>query len=103
MQWEGYWYEIILKCKISEKSIPSVPPMVGKASTAFRILYEHGSCKEDPSDNCIELLRSAGKRGCKMQLAESVRRIDVQGKLTHAFSRGITNENLGFTPGIQTE
>ena len=37
-----------LKCKISEKSIVSALPMVGKASTALRTLYERGSCKEDP-------------------------------------------------------
>ena len=94
---------LILKCKISEKSKTSALPMVGKASTAATILYERGSCKDDPSDTCIEVLRSAGNCGCKMQWAESVRRIDVQGRLTYAFSRGATNVQLGFLPGIQPE
>ena len=95
--------ELFLKCKISEKSKPSALPMVGKASTALRIFYERGSCKEDPSDTCIEVLRSAAECECKMRLADSLRRIDVQRNLTHAFSIGVTDVKLGFLPGIQTE
>ena len=93
----------ILEYKISERSMISAGPMVGKASTGLRRLYERGSCKEDPSDTCIEVLRSAAKCECKMRLAESVRRIDVLGKLTYAFSRGVTNVKSGFLTGIQTE
>ena len=103
MQCELYWYRINFEMQNLREKYNIGPADGGKASTALRKLYERGSCKEDPSDTCIEVLRSAAKCKCKMRVAERVRRMDMLGKLTYAFPRGVTNVKSGFLTGIQTE